>query len=127
MSERPNIILLHVGTNDKNLSNGISTKGNDSRGAIERLRNLIDQMWEACPNAVILVAVITNTCNQDQSSRTDQFQEPIPGIVQSRLDSGKDIVAVNLSTFLTSDLRDSIHLTNAGYAMFDNYWYDFVT
>ncbi|KAL4941314.1 SGNH hydrolase-type esterase domain-containing protein, partial [Aspergillus oleicola] len=127
LEQRPNIILVHAGTNDMNPNPDISTEGNDPAGAANRLGNLIDQMIETCPDAVILVAMIINTCNEDQAARTKEYQALIPGIVQSRLDEGKHVIAVDFTGYPTSSLRDCIHPTNQGYADFGDYWYDFIT
>ncbi|KAF7555701.1 hypothetical protein G7Z17_g1993 [Cylindrodendrum hubeiense] len=58
LMQRPNIVLLHAGTND--LSDRISRPGEgfEPKGVAKRLGNLIDQVIEACPDAVILVAMI---------------------------------------------------------------------
>jgi len=67
LEQRPNLILLHAGTNDMNINLGVSVEGRDPSAAAERLGNLIDKMVQKCPDAVILVAVIINTCRADQS------------------------------------------------------------
>lgn len=90
---------------------------------------LIDQMVTACPNATILVAMIINTCDPTQEPQTQQFQTLIPGVVAERASAGKHVLAVDFTTFPTTLLHqdDCIHPTNAGYQVFGDYWYDFVT
>lgn len=118
---------MHAGTNDMNPNGGISTEDNDPAGAADQLGKLIDQMIKACPDATILVAMIINTCNDDQSPRTKQFQSLVPGIVKKRRAAGSHVLAVDFTSFQTSMLRDCIHPTNPGYKLFGDYWYDFVT
>ncbi|KAL4861685.1 SGNH hydrolase-type esterase domain-containing protein [Aspergillus spectabilis] len=127
LEQRPNIILVHAGTNDMNPNPDISTEGNDPAGAVSRLGTLVDQMIEACPDAVILVAQIINTCDENQSARTKEYQKLIPGMVESRLEQGHHVIAVDFTGYPTSSLRDCIHPTNQGYSDFGDYWYDFVT
>lgn len=94
-----------------------STEGNDPKQASERLGKLIDKMIKTCPDATILVAMIINTCNDDQSPRTKEFQKLIPEVVKSRKGDGKHVLAVDFTSFSfsTSDLQDCIHPTNNGY------------
>ncbi|KAL0929864.1 uncharacterized protein CTRU02_215073 [Colletotrichum truncatum] len=126
LEQRPNIILLAAGTNDMNPNPNISKEGNDPRGAADRLGRLIDKMIEACPDATIIVAMIIDTCNQDQSPRTRQFQQLIPGVVRSRRDDGQHVLAADFTTFQTSNLQDCIHPTNDGYKLMGDYWYSFI-
>jgi hypothetical protein len=121
------MILLHAGTNDMNPSSSISTEGHDPVAASQRLGSLIDKMVAACPDAVILVAMIIGTCNADQAPQTKIFQSLIPNVVLSRLKAGKHVLPVDFSTFALSNLRDCIHPTNEGYQLMGDYWYDFIS
>lgn len=88
---------------------------------------MIDQIFEACPDATVLVGMIINTCNGDQSPQTKEFQKLIPTVVKKRYDNGYHILPADFTTFETSMLRDCIHPTNDGYKVFGDYWYGFVT
>lgn len=105
----------------------ISTEGNDPAGAADRLGNMIDQVLEACPDAVVLVAMIINTCDPNQEPATQQYQSLIPNVVHQRRSAGKHVLAADFTTFPTDLLRDDcIHPTDQGYVEFGDYWYDFV-
>src|ERR1700744_3431141 len=80
LHQRPNIILLHAGTNDMNPDPRVATEGNVPRETANRLGSLIDQMIQDCPDAVILVAKIMNTCAEHQHTMPE-FQSLIPEIV----------------------------------------------
>ncbi|KAM0437559.1 hypothetical protein ACHAPT_001923 [Fusarium lateritium] len=121
LEQRPNIILLHAGTNDMN------SGANDPEEAAQRLGKLIDKMIKACPDAVILVAVIIGTCDNRREVGTPKYQALIPGVVKERRQAGHHVLAVDFSTFPMEDLRDCVHPTNEGYRLFGDYWYDFVT
>ncbi|KAI3557278.1 hypothetical protein CABS03_11863 [Colletotrichum abscissum] len=127
LEQRPNIILVHAGTNDMNPNLNIAKQGNDPSRAASRLGKLIDQIVDACPDAVVLVAMIISTCEEAQQVNTAQYQALIPGIVQSRRAIGKHVLAVDFTTFPTGSLRDCIHPTNQGYRDFGDYWYDFIS
>ncbi|KAI8688076.1 SGNH-hydro domain-containing protein [Fusarium keratoplasticum] len=126
LDQRPNIILLHAGTNDMN-SRSRLTQAETPADAAERLGRLIDKMIKACPDAVILVAVIVGTCDTTKVAKTPEYQALIPGVVQERRQAGHHVLAVDFSTYPIQDLRDCVHPTNEGYRLFGDYWYDFVT
>ncbi|KAH8675222.1 SGNH hydrolase-type esterase domain-containing protein [Ilyonectria robusta] len=127
LAQRPNIVLLHAGTNDMDDRSFLSTEGNDPKGAAKRLGSLIDQIIEACPDAVILVAMIIGTCDPHKVSATPKYQALIPGIVQERRSNGSYVLAVDFTTFPKSLLQDCIHPSLNGYLEFGHYWYDFIT
>jgi lysophospholipase L1-like esterase len=127
LAHRPNIILLHAGTNDMNPNHAVSKEGNDPVEAAERLGDLLDHLIRACPDAVIVVATIIGTCNVLQAPQTAKLQYLIPGIVESRADDGHHVLSANFSGWSSSDLRDCIHPTNDGYAKLGEYWYDAMT
>lgn len=108
-------------------NNATSTEGNDPEGAAERLGDLIDKISDKCPDAVLLVAMIINTCRPAQVNRTKIFQSLIPGVVATRYEAGQHVLAVDFTTLPTSNLRDCIHPTNAGYRKMGDYWHDFLT
>ncbi|KAH8894324.1 integrin alpha N-terminal domain-containing protein [Thozetella sp. PMI_491] len=124
LQHRPNIVLVHAGTNDMNPDPNISKQGNDPGQAADRLGNLIDQILAACPDATVLVAQIINTCDSNQEPQTQVFQSKIATMIGARFAS-KHVLGVNFTTFPISMLRDCIHPTNPGYRLFGDYWYDF--
>lgn len=106
----------------------VALEGNDPKDAAERLGKLIDQIVEACPSAVVLVAMIINTRDEGQQRNTVPYQGHIPGVVASRQVAGKHVLAVDFTSFPTGLLRvDGVHPTNEGYRHFGDYWYDFMT
>ncbi|KAI8316014.1 Multidomain esterase [Colletotrichum sp. SAR11_59] len=109
LQQQPNIVLVHAGTNDMNPNLDVALEGNDPKDAAERLGKLIDQVVEACPSAVVLVAMIINTRDEGQQRNTVPYQGHIPGIVASRQVAG--LLRV-----------DGVHPTNEGYRHFGDYW-----
>ncbi|OHX00038.1 GDSL-like lipase acylhydrolase [Colletotrichum incanum] len=127
LEQRPNVILLHAGTNDMNPNPDISKEGNDPAGAAERLGRLIDQMISACPDATILVAQIVNTCDVNQRPATEEFQKLIPGVVEQRRNASHHVLAVDFAALGDGILRaDCIHPSDEGYRTMGDYWYDFI-
>ncbi|PHH82957.1 hypothetical protein CDD82_4175 [Ophiocordyceps australis] len=127
LAQKPNLVLLHAGTNDMNADAAVATEGNDASMAASRLGRLIDDILAACPDAVLLVAVIINSCaSTAQTDATHHFQQLIPSLVQSRLDAGHHVLAANFTDFPTADLNDCVHPTDRGYRMLGDWWYDFI-
>ncbi|KAM9876861.1 GDSL-like Lipase/Acylhydrolase [Verticillium dahliae] len=128
LEQRPNIILLHAGTNDMSARPERSVQGNDPTGAANRLGVLIDQMAKACPDAVIIVAIIISSCDEERRERESKFQSLIPGVVKERIDTGKHVLVADFTTITGDYLRkDCIHPNNNGYKEMGRYWYDFLT
>ncbi|KAL0935641.1 GDSL-like Lipase/Acylhydrolase [Colletotrichum truncatum] len=128
LKQRPNVVLLHAGTNDMNLNELISFEGNDPAGAALRLGALIDKIIAACPDAAVLVAQIINTCDPGQQPGTEVFQKLIPEVVQKRRDDGHHVLAVDFAAAGDDILsKDCIHPDDDGYHKMGDYWYDFIT
>ncbi|KAH7114166.1 SGNH hydrolase-type esterase domain-containing protein [Dactylonectria estremocensis] len=126
LKHRPNIILLHAGTNDLDDRSQYSSEGNDPDGIASRLGALIDKMVDACPDAVILVAMIIKTCDSHKAPRHDAYTELIPGVVKTRRSKGAHVLAVDFTDFPLNKLTDCIHPTTEGYKTFADYWYDYI-
>ncbi|KAK2053351.1 GDSL-like Lipase/Acylhydrolase [Colletotrichum caudatum] len=126
LQQRPNIVLIHAGTNDMNPNLDIAREGNDPKEAADRLGKLIDKIVENCPDATVLVGMIIGCHDEMQMRNIAQFRSLIPGVVQTRSNAGKHVVAVDFSTFPMDVLRDGVHPTNPGYRLMGDYWYDFI-
>lgn len=120
LSERPNVILLHAGTND--LNNPYPTDPYSS--APDRLGSLIDEVVGACPDAAVLVAQIIGSANTDTQSRIDSFNSQVPGVVAQRANQGQHVMVVDMRSVTANDLSDGTHPTDAGYKMMADIWYN---
>lgn len=128
LEHNPNVVLVHAGTNDMNPRLSDITQGNDAENAAVRLGRLIDQIVEAVPDAVVLVAVIIDTCVPEQRRNTEPFQQLIPEVVRPRLEAGNHVLAVNMSSLGTDILHeDCVHPSVEGYEVVAEAWYDFMT
>ncbi|MEV1247436.1 lectin [Nonomuraea sp. NPDC050022] len=113
----PRTLLLHIGTNDVLQNYNLA-------GAPQRLSTLIDHITTAVPDADVLVATIIPLSNSGQESAARTFNAAIPGIVQSKVNSGKHVHLVDMhSKLTTSDLIDGIHPTAGGYDKMAAAWY----
>jgi lysophospholipase L1-like esterase len=111
---KPNIILLHIGTND------IGSR--DPAGMATRLEALLDKIALNGPDALIVVAQIT-AARTDNDIR-DAYNAKIPGIVQSRAAKGQHIIGVDMNKIPMADLQsDGVHPNDEGYAYMAGIWY----
>ncbi|KAK1671232.1 GDSL-like Lipase/Acylhydrolase [Colletotrichum godetiae] len=127
LAQRPNIVLVHAGTNDMNPNPDVAREGSDPHAAADRLGHLIDQIAQTCPDATVLVAKIIGCYDPAQMSNIAQYNAVIHEAVQARQAAGKHVLTVDFSSFPMNALRDGIHPTNPGYRLFGDYWYDFIT
>ncbi len=111
---KPNIVLLHIGTND------IASR--DPTGMAKRLDALLDKITQQAPDALIVVAQIT-PARTDNDIR-DAYNAKIPGIVQSRAAKGEHVISVNMNKLPMTGLNsDGVHPNDQGYAYMAGIWY----
>jgi lysophospholipase L1-like esterase len=119
MQYNPNIILLHIGTNDTYMSN--------PAGAPMRLQTLVDMILAAYPNALLVVAKIVPYPSQMNNVNT--LNASIPTLVSSRAGMGKHILIADLNTGFnvpTMLSSDSIHPNQTGYNFMGDTWYSVI-
>ena len=93
LSQQPNVVLLHAGTND------LLPDGSDPNVAAQALGTMLDQIIKAVPDATILTAqIIRADDSAGHENRTEAFNKLVPGIVQSRHDAGHKVLYVDFSS-----------------------------
>jgi lysophospholipase L1-like esterase len=113
----PRTVLLHAGTNDV-------LQNFNTAGAPGRLSTLIDHITAAAPAADVFVATIIPLANSGQEATARTFNAALPGIVQSKVTSGKRVHLVDMHAALTTaDLIDGVHPTAGGYDKMAATWY----
>jgi hypothetical protein len=110
-------VLLHIGTNDILQNYNVSS-------APSRLSALVDRITAAAPSADVFVATIIPLASAGQEAAGRTFNAALPGIVQSKKNSGKRVHLVDMHAALTTaDLIDGIHPTAGGYDKMAAAWY----
>jgi lysophospholipase L1-like esterase len=111
---KPNIILLHIGTND------IGSR--DPAAMATRLDALVEKLAQNSPDALIVLAQIT-TARTDNDIR-DAYNAKIPEIVQSHAAKGQHIIGVDVNKLPMAGLSsDGVHPNDEGYAYMADVWY----
>ena len=117
--ERPDMVLLMVGTNDVILRHTSDTAAAD-------LSKLINQTIVACPEAVILVAEILPLLDSKREEKRVAYNAVIPSIVLPFADSGTHIAVVDMGAVTPTHINatDGIHPNDEGYESIAHAWYD---
>ncbi len=111
----PDIVLLHIGTNDITSTTVASTTST-------RLDALLTTIVGVAPKALIVVAQITPVGYT--SADLTSYNSKIPGIVQTHAGQGQHMISVDMSKMPTSDLSsDNVHPNDQGYAYMATVWY----
>jgi hypothetical protein len=110
LKDMPQIILLHIGTNNVTQST-----------ATADLEKIIDDIVAAAPNSLLAVASIIPL----QNSSVDKYNATIPPLVDKKAMAGKHVIFVDqFKDFPTSELTDGVHPTDAkGYPRMGDKWY----
>lgn len=119
LGKRPNVVLLHAGTNDMNLPV-------DPANAPTRLGTLIDLVLATCPDAVIIVAQIIASANTVTQANIITYNAAIPDIVAARVAQGYHVTVVDMFSrlSLSTDYTDDLHPNDVGYSIMGDVWYE---
>ncbi|MGW1974326.1 FG-GAP-like repeat-containing protein, partial [Streptomyces sp. NPDC001889] len=105
---KPNVVLLHIGTNDMN-------RDHQTSSAPQRLSRLLAQIHAASPDTAVVLASLVPATDPAVQARVDAYNRQIPGIVAARADQGQRVVQVSMDALTHADLNDNLHPNNAGY------------
>ncbi|MCC6907663.1 MAG: hypothetical protein IT430_06970 [Phycisphaerales bacterium] len=114
----PDEILLHIGTND------IST-GADARTAAQRLRRLLDTIFQTDPQVRVYVAsIILRTDDPAKAEITEDYAALTPFVVIDQQRRGFDARFVPMHRFIgPDDLEDGLHPNARGYDKMGLVWW----
>jgi lysophospholipase L1-like esterase len=112
----PQMILLHIGTNDV-------LQSYELNHAPSRLQSLIERIFRDSPSVQLLVATITPLASTTQNADVKTYNAAIPKIVSYEQSLGHHITLVDEYSALTpSDLNDGIHPSLKGYNKMGDVW-----
>ncbi|KAM7211861.1 hypothetical protein V8F06_012773 [Rhypophila decipiens] len=112
---KPNVVLIHAGTNNMD-------KGRDIDKAPELMESIIEQVFTGSPNAVVLLAPVIWADKPDMQARTDVFNEQLGGIIERRQKAGDKILKVPID-ITKPDLGDLKHPNDRGYQKMADAWF----
>lgn len=97
----PNIVLIHVGTNDMN-------QNLDVNNAHHRLGKLIDDTFAAIPDVTIIASTLFPRNDAAAQRNVEIYNRNIPGMIYEKQRAGKKVTYVDFSSswFSLADLGD---------------------
>ncbi|WP_181796316.1 ricin-type beta-trefoil lectin domain protein [Streptomyces sp. WELS2] len=105
---RPNVVTLHIGTNDLQGASEVDT-------AVARLRSLVGQVTADVPDATVLVASLVVSTSASEERFRGAYNQAASRIVSDARAAGKHVAYVDMSGLTTADLADPLHPNDAGY------------
>ncbi|MFE0332216.1 SGNH/GDSL hydrolase family protein, partial [Streptomyces sp. NPDC058960] len=93
---RPNVVTLHIGTNDLQGASEVDT-------AIARLRSLVNQITADVPDATVLVASLVVSTSASEEQYRGAYNQAVPRIVSDAQAAGKHVAYVDMSSLTTAD------------------------
>jgi len=111
LKDKPQIVLLHIGTN--NVSEA---------SAFSELEKIIDAIVTALPDSLLAVASIIPL---GTSAAVPTYNKGIPDLVKKKADAGKHVIFVDqYKDFPTGELTDGVHPNDTkGYPRMGDKWY----
>ncbi len=128
-ANQPNIILLHIGTNDFEC-------GDTTRPTPASLAALVDKITADAPNALLVVAQIIpiNVSDAAIQSTLATYNAAIPAMVSQRAQAGKHIAYVDMNgafkanlSYATQYYSDMVHPNDTGYDIMGGIWYQAIS
>lgn len=99
VGSQPNLILIHVGSNDMGFDLDVANAHN-------RLGALIDWLFASIPDVTIVASTLLPQRDFAIRQRVNVYNSNIPGMIQARQKAGKKITYVDFSSpwFTLADL-----------------------
>ena len=119
LEQRPNVVLIHAGTND--MATGAREPYDQ---APARLGKLVDQIHARLPDAVVLVSQLIHNRDPGQEARTTAFNDALPAVVKDLRAKGRKVRLVDFRGIRVAQLADSTHPNDAAYDEMGDLWYD---
>ncbi|WP_232295108.1 FG-GAP-like repeat-containing protein [Parafrankia sp. EUN1f] len=113
---RPNVVTLHIGTNDMARNLNVDTAPN-------RLRDVIGKILAAAPETTILVSTLIPSTTPSIMSRIQQYNAAIPGVVAGFQAAGRPVYLVDMSAVGTADMTNSLHPNANGFRKMGDAFY----
>ncbi|KAF5534852.1 acetylxylan esterase [Fusarium mexicanum] len=130
LEQRPNLILIHAGTNDMKSNRQISTDGNHLQETTKRLKSMVEKMVFKCPDATIIIGMITDVCDREkyhfQRERIKIYRDHVAKLAAELSSNGSHVLAADFGPFDDTLLSDCVHPTQKGYQILGDWWYDFI-
>lgn len=106
LAMRPNVVLLHAGTNDLHRPETETESWADAPG---RLASLVDEVLTVCPDAVVILAKLIQAKDERTEANLRSFNDAIPALVEERRRRGHKVMLVDQNVVGATELVDGLH------------------
>src|SRR5262245_6946233 len=113
---QPDLILLHIGTNDILQSYYLESIG-------DRLSDLLDQVTDQLPESIVITALITPLANPAWNQQVVRYNGLVRELVALKAKEGRLVILVDMYN-AEVELADGIHPTRAGYDTMADVWFE---
>jgi lysophospholipase L1-like esterase len=113
---QPDLILLHIGTNDILQDHSRDTM-------VDRLSALIDQITDDLPGSILTVAMITPLDDPVRNEWVVEYNQLIPDLVAQKAAEGRFVILVDMYDAGVT-LADGVHPTRDGYDAMAEVWFE---
>ena len=124
---KPHVVLLMIGTND--VSVGMAGAPCAISTLVGRLAALVDTIVAGAPNALVVVASLIPSQDEEFDRRATAYVSQIPKLVSERAGRGQKVVFVDMlpafqatADFRTKLFADTLHPNDGGYAVMADVW-----
>ncbi|MEW2581537.1 SGNH/GDSL hydrolase family protein, partial [Streptomyces syringium] len=114
---QPNVVLLHIGTNDMHSNYQVDT-------APRRLGDLIDKITSAAPDMTVLASSLVPSSDPATQKRIEKFNAAVPQLAAERQKRGLHVGYVDMRAVTTRDLSDVLHPNDSGYTKMAEAFYN---
>jgi lysophospholipase L1-like esterase len=118
-SQRPDIVLLHIGTNDL-------LQGQSVSSTIDDIGRIIDSLRGVNPNVTVLLAKIIPSGFANLDANIQALDEQIPGLVSAKDTQQSRVLLVDQYSGFDpqADSADGLHPTESGEKKMADRWFD---
>ncbi len=132
--DKPDVVLLMLGTNDINQSfdpggPGYGGGAGFAADAAQRLDTLVGRLFQTNPKLTLVLASLTPLADPAKEAQVQAYNRFIPQIVAAHKKQGQTILLAEMSATLTpADLSpDGVHPGTLGYDKMARVWYAALT
>jgi lysophospholipase L1-like esterase len=117
-AQHPDVVLLHIGTND-------ILGGNQDANEVNSILDVIDD-YEVNNSTTVTVFLALIINRRTYNAATTAFNNSVKDMALNRIASGDDIVIVNMENALdySTDMYDDVHPNDSGYTKMGMVWYN---